>query len=238
MTTMMNHRNIAVGGFTLVELLIAMAVGGIVMAAVMTSFLSQHDSYLVQDNVVEMQQNIRVAMELFTSEIRMAGYNPTRDISVGMVTATRGRLGFTQDLNGDGDTIDSNEAITYGFSLANDATSDGIADAGSASFGRNTGTATGAGGSGFQPIAENFQAVEFFYLMADGTWTLAPAATALDDIRGVRISLLVRAALPDSKFTNTMTYTSASGATWNSPYNDQFRRRLLTTTIHCRNLGL
>lgn len=177
-------------------------------------------------------------MELFTSEIRMAGYNPTRDISVGIVTATRGRLGFTQDLNGDGDTIDANEAVTYGFANSNDATADGIADTGSASFGRNTGTATGVGGSGFQPISENFQAIEFFYLMADGTWTLTPAVTTLDDIRGVRISLLVRAAQVDSKFTNTMTYTSASGATWGSPYNDQFRRRLLITTIHCRNLGL
>ena len=239
---MMNHKNIAVGGFTLVELLIAMAVSGIVMAAVMTSFLSQHDSYLVQDNVVEMQQNIRVAMELFTSEIRMAGYNPTHDISVGIVTATGGRLGFTQDLNGDGDTNDANEAITYGFADSNDATTDGIADTGNAPFGRNTGTADGVGGSGFQPISENFQAVEFYYLMADGTRTLAPAATALDDIRGIQISLLARAAQADSKFTNTTIYTSASGAHWGgaggTPYNDQFRRRLLITTIQCRNLGL
>ncbi len=238
MTIMMNHRNIPAGGFTLVELLIAMAVGVIVMAAVMTSFLSQHDSYLVQDNVVVMQQNIRVAMELLTSEIRMAGYNPTGNANAGIVTATAGRLGFTQDLNDDGDTADANEEITYGFSTTNDATADGIADTGSANLGRNTGTATGVGGSGFQPISENFHAIEFNYLMADGTFISAPAATAINDIRGIRISLLARAAQTDSKFTNTTAYTSASGAAWGSPYNDQFRRRLLITTIQCRNLGL
>lgn len=234
----MNHKNIAVGGFTLVELMIAMAISGIVMAAVMTAFLSQHDSYLVQDNVVEMQQNIRVAMEMVTSEIRMVGYNPTSNANAGIVTATAGRFGFSQDLNGDGDTADADEQITYGFSTGNDTNADGIADAGSANLGRNTGTATGVGGGGFQPISENFQAVEFNYLMADGTFTLTPAANALNDIRGVRISLLARAAQADSKFANTMTYTSASGATWGSPYNDQFRRRLLIKTIQCRNLGL
>lgn len=235
---MMNHRHISVSGFTLVELLIAMAVGSIVMVAVMTAFLSQHNSYLTQDNVVEMQQNIRVAMDLLTSEIRMAGYNPTGNTGVGIVTAGAGRLGFTQDLNGDGDTADADEAITYGFSTASDAGADGIVDAGNASLGRNTGTATGVGGGGFQPVSENFQAVEFFYLMADGTQTLAPAASAMDDIRGIQISLLARAAQADSNFTDTMIYTSASGATWGSPYNDQFRRRLLITTIYCRNLGL
>lgn len=241
MTFMMNHRSIAVGGFTLVELLIAMAVSGIVMAAVMTAFLSQHDSYLVQDNVVVMQQNIRVAMELLTSEIRMVGYNPG-NANAGIVTATAGRLGFTQDLNGDGDTADANEAITYGFSTSADATADGIADTGSANLGRNTGTATGVGGGGFQLISENFQAIEFNYLMADGTFTSAPAATALNNIRGVRISLLARVAQADSNFTNTTIYTSASGVHWGglvgAPYNDQFRRRLLITTIQCRNLGL
>ncbi|MDY0220203.1 MAG: PilW family protein [Desulfobacterium sp.] len=235
---MMNHRNIVSGGFTLVELLIAMAISGIVMAGVMTAFLSQHGSYLVQDNVVEMQQNIRAAMELITSEVRMAGYDPSGNASAGIVTATAGRLGFTQDLNDDGLTTGANESITYGFSTANDANGDGMADTGSASLGRNTGTATGVGGSGFQPVSENFQAVEFNYLMADGTFTSAPAAATFNDIRGVRISLLVRAAQADSKFTNTRTYTSASGATWGSPYNDQFRRWLLITTIKCRNLGL
>jgi type IV pilus assembly protein PilW len=234
----MNCRNVSVSGFTMIELLIAMGIGTIVMVAVMTSFLSQHDSYLVQDNVVEMQQNSRVAIDLLASEIRMAGYNPTRTSGIGIVAATANQLSFRQDLNGDGDTLDGNERTTYGFSNANDGNADGIADAGIAPLGRDTG-----GGSGFQPVADNFQAIEFNYLMEDGTFTLAPAATALDEIRAIQVSLLARAVQADSKYTNTNTYTSASGRIWGgavegTPYNDHFRRRLIVTTIYCRNIGL
>lgn len=234
------NQSIKNDGFTLVELLIVMLLGGIIMAAVMTSFLSQHKSYIVQDGVVEMHQNLRVVMDMISSDIRSAGYNPAGITNnIGIITATAGRLGFTRDLNGDGDTNDSEEAITYGFSLANDAAIDGIADAGSAPLGRNTGTADGIGGSGFQQLGQNFQAIEFLYVLDDGTQTLAPTAAQLGLIRSVMVSVLAVSSEPDQNFTNSMTYTSASGATWGSPpFNDNIRRRILTTTIKCRNLGL
>lgn len=224
-------------GFTLVELLIVMAVGSIVMAAVMTSFLSQHKSYIVQDDVVEMQQNLRVVMEMISSDIRSAGYDPTGTAGAGIVTATPGRLGFTRDLTGNGDTVDSEEAVTYGFSLANDGGIDGIADSGSAPLGRNTGSSDGTGGSGFQQLGENFQAIEFLYVMDDGSQVLSPTAAQLGLIRSISVSILAVTSGPDQNFTNSMTYTSAFGTIW-GPFNDNLRRRMLMTTIKCRNLGL
>ncbi len=56
------------------------------MAAVMTSFLSQHRSYLAQDDMVEMQQNFRVAMDMLTRDIRTAGYDPN-DLGDAITTA-------------------------------------------------------------------------------------------------------------------------------------------------------
>ena len=60
-------------GFTLVELLIAMTIGLIIMAALSSTFFMQRKIYDVQDQVVEMVQNARVAMDMMTREIRMAG---------------------------------------------------------------------------------------------------------------------------------------------------------------------
>lgn len=222
-------------GFTLPEILITLAIGGVVMAAVMSSFYTQHRAYLVHDEVVEMQQNLRQAMDLMIREIRMAGYDPTGEAGAGVVTATAGHFGFTMDLNGDGDTEDPNETLTFGFSSQHDTNTDGVVNSGSAPLGRNTGTATGTGGSGFQPIAENFQALEFYYLMADGSFTLTP--TEPEDIRGVKISILAQTAQPDPNYTDTKEYETASGEIW-GPYNDGFRRQLLIQTVICRNLGL
>jgi len=193
-----------------------------------------------------MQQNLRAGLDMMMREIRMAGFDPTKKAGAGIITATPGHIGFTQDITGDpgtgdsdGDTADSGEMIEFGFSLADDADRDGIPDSDSdgdgvrdaVSLGRQTG-----GTGGYQPIADNIQAIEFRYLDSSGVVTTVP-----EDTRSVEISILARAGRPDRKFTDNMTYLPASNATdgtvW-GPYNDNFRRRLLITTVNCRNMGL
>ncbi len=61
-------------GVTLIELLIALVLSSIVTAALFQAFIGQQKMYAVQDQVVDMQQNIRIAMGQMTREIRMAGY--------------------------------------------------------------------------------------------------------------------------------------------------------------------
>ena len=84
-------------------------------------------------------------------------------------------------------------------------------------------------------IAENIDAVEFLYTMKTGAPTLVPAP--LSDIRAVTISLLARGSRTDSENVDNRVYNFNSGATW-GPAGDKFHRRLLVTTIQCRNLGL
>jgi len=49
-------------GFTLVELMVSLVVAGVVLAGICSTFYSQHISYLNQEQIVSMQQNLRAAM--------------------------------------------------------------------------------------------------------------------------------------------------------------------------------
>lgn len=64
----------SVAGFTIIELLIAIALGLVILAGLFRTFKVQHDSYVVQDQVSAMQQNLRAAMYLITRDLQMAGY--------------------------------------------------------------------------------------------------------------------------------------------------------------------
>ena len=61
-------------GLTLIELLVAMAISAILIAAIYRTFIGQHKTYTVQEQVVDMQQNVRVAINRMMREIRMAGF--------------------------------------------------------------------------------------------------------------------------------------------------------------------
>jgi type IV pilus assembly protein PilW len=218
-------------GFTLVELMVTLVVSSIVMAAIYSVYTVQQRTSTAQEQVVEMQQNVRAALSMMESEIRMAGYNPRNTASgTGITTANATQLifGFVADTDGMNnsstnatiDEIDEVETVEY---YLYDAYGDGDMD-----IGRRTPTNT-------QAIAENFDGLEFYYTLKDGSQALTP--TNLEEIAAVRVSLLVRANRPDPSFTDSATYTRASGATW-GPFNDNFRRSLLITTIQCRNWSL
>lgn len=61
-------------GFTLIELLIALVISSILIAALYKTFISQQHTYTVQEQVVDMQQNARFAINQMVREIRMAGF--------------------------------------------------------------------------------------------------------------------------------------------------------------------
>jgi prepilin-type N-terminal cleavage/methylation domain-containing protein len=60
-------------GITLVELLVSLAIFGLVAGGLYRTFVSQQKVYVVQDQVVDMQQNLRGAVNRMVNEIRMAG---------------------------------------------------------------------------------------------------------------------------------------------------------------------
>lgn len=60
-------------GFTLVEVLVALAIFGVVMSVVLQVFRVNYRNYALQEDVAGMQQNIRVAKMFLTRDVRMAG---------------------------------------------------------------------------------------------------------------------------------------------------------------------
>ncbi len=136
-----------------------------------------------------------------------------------------------QDINGDGNTdMSEMEQIAYrlnGTNLQRYSTTTGIIE--------------------WHSAVENIEDIEFSYLDDTNVVTAIPA-----DIRAVQVSILARASRVDRNFVNTLLYCPASNplnsatglctnpapATSWGPYNDNLRRRLLITTIQCRNIGL
>lgn len=60
-------------GVTLIELLIALVISAILVSGIYRTFVRQQKSYATQEQVADMQQNVRVAINRMIREIRMAG---------------------------------------------------------------------------------------------------------------------------------------------------------------------
>ena len=61
-------------GVTLIELLIALVISALLIAALYRTFIGQQKTYIVQEQVVDTQQNVRVAINKMMRDIRMAGF--------------------------------------------------------------------------------------------------------------------------------------------------------------------
>lgn len=215
-------------GFTLTELLVAMIVASVVGAGIYSTFYSQHKSYVVQDQIAAMQQNLRGAMHMLGRDVRMAGYDPTGWTDAKIETAQANTIRITMDLTDDagtggpdGDAGDPNEDVTY--SLL-DVDGDGDTDL----------ARTDTNGVGVQQIAENVDALDFVYLDKDGNTT-----ATLTEIRSVQVSLVARTERRDPGYNNTNVYQNQQGTVlFTPPAGDGYRRRVLSEEFKCRNLGL
>jgi type IV pilus assembly protein PilW len=195
-------------GFSLIELLVALAIMSIVSGAIYSVFSVSSRSYTTQGVTADVQQSVRAAMEVMLQDIRTAGLDPTASGNFGIELAEATKLRFTSDsidaglddFNGELDDTNS-ERITYvlqGTQL-NQILYETTASENS------------------QPLISDMQNLTFTYFDADGNDLGSPVpALQLADIRTINISITVE-----------------EPAGIDAPVG-----RTLTKQVKCRNLGL
>jgi type IV pilus assembly protein PilW len=67
-------------GMTLIEITVALVVTAIVAAAAMTVVSTSNKATQVNEQTVDTQQNVRLAMELISQDIKLAGFNMTSPV--------------------------------------------------------------------------------------------------------------------------------------------------------------
>ena len=204
--------NINTDAFTIIEVLMAMVIVGVVIGAIYAVFVSSNRSYHTQDSVVEAQQRVRVGIDFMVRDIRMAGFDPlglandpVDGDGAGIKEATASKIRFTSDIdmNEAIDNPNSQERVTFEYDAANGRLRRCLYE--------------GTGSRTWQTLIYNVSALQFTYLDADGNTITSPvAADALDDIRTVVISMTVEG---EGALGQTIT-------------------RTLNTRVSCRNLSL
>jgi len=91
-------------GFTLIELLMVMLILGLVMGSVYSVYETSQRSATVQDDVVDVQQNLRVAMEGINRDVRHAGFLISQMYD-SIQTAATGTGGYGYQPAGNGNTV-------------------------------------------------------------------------------------------------------------------------------------
>jgi type II secretory pathway component PulJ len=160
------------GGLSLAELLVSLAVLGLVLAGLFGILHSGLKAYRWGVGRVEAQQAARVALERMARELREAGYDPRGAGIQPVVAAAPALVTFQRDLNGNGVVDPTRERVTF------------LLRAGESVLRRDA-------GGGAQPIIEGVRRFGLTYFDSAGAPTADP-----DRVRSVLIRVEVGLAGP------------------------------------------
>ena len=162
-------------GFTLVEVLMCIAILSILFGTIYRTFDTFNRSYAKENVKAGVQQKSRIGINLMARDIRLAGLDPLGSAGAGFNPANTSTTSvqFTADLNYDGDLDDPFEDMIYALNgnLLQQTT-----DLGSGPV-----TAT---------LLDNVTALTFSYL--DQAENFLPEPVAADQIRTVLVSLTMQ----------------------------------------------
>ena len=140
-------------GFTLLEVLLVVAVLMVVLGAVFLLVTQNQRTYQIQQSQIEAGQNARLAAERIGRELLSAGYNTPAGVTP-IAQADQSTIAFSGDTNDDG----TSERVTFSYAPDIITRTTQPLDAN----GNLTGTATS------QQLASNISALIFAYFVSTG----------------------------------------------------------------------
>lgn len=169
-------------GTTVVELLTGTLCFCLLMGMSYAFARSALTSARVQEAMSDAQEVTLMAVDLWTREVRMAGFSATGAPIDGVRVASQERVEVAADFNGDGNTDDPNELIAYGY---NESKGELV---------------RATGGASPQPLVRNVPSggLEFRFFDAAGTEMRAGSGLlSADERRRIRrVDMRLRVALP------------------------------------------
>lgn len=223
-------------GFTLVEIMVAMAIGLVMIAGILQVSAANRESSRLQRNMGFVQENIRSAMELLTRDIRQAGYYQGNNPVAPLVTATTTDGGGA---NNDQITV-SYESNTDCLGQATPPVVGGNRIAVNRYFISNQRLmCQGNGAAAAEPLVEGVESMQILYgENTDGDPRSAnryvqPAVANLANVVSVRIGMRFISREAVRPTTDSNSYALLDAAAF--PASDRLLRREITTTISLRN---
>lgn len=101
-------------GFSLIEIMVALAIMSILSIAIMKVYTGFTRSYTTQEVAAGVQQSLRGALNIMVQDIRMAGFDPADTDQFGIEEATATKIRITSDTNMNG-VLEGSAANPQGF---------------------------------------------------------------------------------------------------------------------------
>lgn len=92
-------------GFTLVEVMIAVVIGFLLIAAASATYISQNRSYVAQESTSEVNTQSRIAHDIIADAVRRAGFGVPWDLSTNQVNGTQDIIETSVDSTAGTDAI-------------------------------------------------------------------------------------------------------------------------------------
>lgn len=108
-----NGRKGFLGGFTLLEVLVAIAVFSLIVTAAAGTFAAIQAAWRKQRNIMDLAQNARWAMEFMANEIRLSSASAAPGWAQVQIQAGGRRIQFGRDADGDGDVDGSDIQVQF-----------------------------------------------------------------------------------------------------------------------------
>lgn len=223
-------------GFTLIEMMIALTITGVVVGAVYAVNQAYVKAWGLQKQAVDVQQNIRAAMFYLSRDFQMAGFDPNEKAESGIEAADANTM--TLSIGRQDGLLQS---IIDGLDVNSDVVSYTLSGDGQlirSVFERDDGGNEVAGTSHQAAVGFNIEALDFVYLDSDGNVT-----ADVSDITAIQVTLVARGGSDQSAtfadYKDNRVYRNQQGTVIldkSGSNADAYPRRMFSSEFFCRNI--